>query len=328
MSDNKNKTEMFNVMRHCAEPVSLAEIRGLLSFAVNERTLRRWLVAAVEAGDILRTGEKRSTRYQFVQKDVTSNLAFLKGKSASERDRTIKQLRDLWTHTSTALEGNTLTLGDTHFLLEEGITVSGKPIGEHQEVMGHATALELLYRALDKPVNDELCFELHKVLTTQEWDIYKPYGAWKNESNFANTVGADDKPVHLEYAKPQYVAKLMSEFFTELARLSTTEVTLQNAHVAYAKIHAGFASVHPFWDGNGRIARLLANVVMLRAGLPPILIPVERRKEYIQFLAAYQISSGALTPITGVWPDESKLEAFANFCQECYQTTLDIVNPV
>lgn len=48
------------------------------------------------------------------------------------------QLRDLWTHTSTALEGNTLTLGDTAFVLREGLTVAGKPLKDHQEVVGHA----------------------------------------------------------------------------------------------------------------------------------------------------------------------------------------------
>ena len=55
------------------------------------------------------------------------------------------QLRDLWTHTSTALEGNSLTLGETKFVIEEGLTVSGKPLADHQEVVGHARAIELIY---------------------------------------------------------------------------------------------------------------------------------------------------------------------------------------
>jgi Fic family protein len=55
------------------------------------------------------------------------------------------QLRDLWTHTSTAIEGNTLTLGETKFVIEEGLTVSGKPLKDHSEVVGHARALDLIY---------------------------------------------------------------------------------------------------------------------------------------------------------------------------------------
>jgi Fic family protein len=60
------------------------------------------------------------------------------------------QLRDLWTHTSTAIEGNTLTLGETKFVIEEGLTVSGKPLKDHHEVVGHARAIELIYALVDK----------------------------------------------------------------------------------------------------------------------------------------------------------------------------------
>ena len=55
------------------------------------------------------------------------------------------QLRNLWTHTSTAIEGNTLTLGETAFVLEEGLTISGKPLKDHEEVVGHARAIDLVY---------------------------------------------------------------------------------------------------------------------------------------------------------------------------------------
>lgn len=96
----------------------------------------------------------------------------------------------------------------------------------------------------------------------------------------------------------------------------------------YAKSHAVFAHIHPLWDGNGRLVRLLANVPLLRAGLPPIVIPTECRREYIQLLTAYQVVSGTLTPDTGLYPCEDKLMAFATFCQSCYQSTLDIVKAV
>ncbi len=52
----------------------------------------------------------------------------------------LRQVRDLWTHSSTAIEGNTLTLGETKFVLEEGLTISGKPLKDHQEVVGQARA--------------------------------------------------------------------------------------------------------------------------------------------------------------------------------------------
>lgn len=67
-------------------------------------------------------------------------MRFLDGLDADLRGALLAQLRDLWTHTSTALEGNTLTLGETAFVLAEGITISGKPLEDHREVVGHARA--------------------------------------------------------------------------------------------------------------------------------------------------------------------------------------------
>ena len=58
------------------------------------------------------------------------------------------QLRNLWTHTSTAMEGNTLSLGETAFVLEEGLTIAGKPLKDHQEVVGHARAIDLVYACM------------------------------------------------------------------------------------------------------------------------------------------------------------------------------------
>ena len=70
---------------------------------------------------------------------------FLKNLDNDIKDALLAQLRNLWTHTSTAIEGNTLTLGETAFVLEEGLTVSGKPLKDHEEVVGHARAIDLLY---------------------------------------------------------------------------------------------------------------------------------------------------------------------------------------
>ena len=76
----------------------------------------------------------------------------------------LNQIRDLWTHTSTALEGNTLTLGETKLVIEEGLTVSGKPLKDHQEVMGHARAIALIYEGLDGPMTESRLFDLHRAV--------------------------------------------------------------------------------------------------------------------------------------------------------------------
>ena len=72
-------------------------------------------------------------------------MEFLQNLDSDLKSALKARLRDLWTHTSTAIEGNTLTLGETKFVIEEGLTVSGKPLKDHHEVVGHARAIDLVY---------------------------------------------------------------------------------------------------------------------------------------------------------------------------------------
>ncbi len=292
-----------------------------------ERTLRRWLSDWVDEGLLLRTGRKRSTRYQWNPSTQHVQFAFMAHLSESQREALTRQLRDLWTHTSTALEGNTMSLGDTHFLLQEGLTVSGKPLKDHQEVTGHARAIDLLYQSLHQPLNDSLIFELHKAVQTEVvTDIYKPNGAWKLESNGTYVVTDGGEQTYLKYAAPENVEPLMFSLMENANHLG--QVSQIDAPAAYARIHMGIAHIHPFWDGNGRMARLLANVPLLKSGLPPIVIPTERRQSYIQILARYQLAVGQLNTDTGVWPNESRLDEFTDFCGECYETTKDLLTQI
>jgi Fic family protein len=83
--------------------------------------------------------------------------------------------------------------------------------------------------------------------------------------------------------------------------------------------------IHPFWDGNGRLARLLANIPLLKSGLPPLVIPLEERRAYIQLLAEYEIGVGQLNRRTGVWPNEAALGEFSAFCAQQYSLTMALL---
>ena len=65
---------------------------------------------------------------------------------------------------------------------------------------------------------------------------------------------------------------------------------------AYTEIHLGFTAIHPYADGSGRMARLLANLPLLQAGQPPLLIDVDQRREYIALLGEYSLQQGAPKP--------------------------------
>lgn len=238
----------------------------------------------------------------------------------------LSQIRDLWTHNSTALEGNTLTLGETKFVIEEGLTVSGKPVKDHQEVMGHARAIELIYQGLRGRVTEEHLFELHRaVQSVAVADIFKPYGAWKMEPNGAYAVSEEGRQTFIEYASPEDVPALMTEWLAELNRFAAEPLSENDAVDVYARLHLGFVHVHPFWDGNGRMARLLSNIPLLRSGHLPVVIDLRDRKAYIDILAQYELASVQLTAKTGVWPSAAQEEPFRAFCHRSYQATRHLV---
>ncbi len=254
---------------------------------------------------------------------------FLQNLDNDIRIALLAQLRNLWTHTSTAIEGNTLTLGETAFVLEEGLTISGKPLKDHEEVVGHARAIELVYdliRRKSDPTEKDL-FELHKAIQTERIiDIYKPVGAWKVEPNSTVIVSGDIQTI-FEYALPKDVPELMQSW---LALFQTTcwenTANKEAALSAYVYLHVSFVRIHPFWDGNGRIARLIANVPVIISGYPPIIIPREHRREYIEALSEYHLAVGTVTARNELLPDVDKLERFKRFCAKSWIESIKLVD--
>ena len=332
MARKAQRETVLSVLRHSPAPLPAAEILRRAGPELPRRTLRRWLSEWVARGLITRSGVGRATRYRSVATagddavPAPSPMGFLQGLDSDLKRELLALIRDLWTHTSTALEGNTLSLGDTHFVLQEGLTISGKPIKDHQEVIGHARAIDLLYRCLNAPLTESIVFELHKAVQTEQvTDVHQPNGAWKVEPNGTHMVAADGRQVFIEYAMPLSVPALMSEIIAFTNAVNVDDISAVTAHEYYSRIHMGIVHVHPFWDGNGRIARLLANIPLLKAGLPPLTIPEEQRRSYIQLLADYQITIGRLDESTGAWPDESLLSDFNRFCASCYGAIRELV---
>ncbi len=169
-------------------------------------------------------------------------------------------------------------------------------------------------------------FALHKAVQTEQvTDTQNPNGAWKDEPNGTYKIGPDGSQLFIEYAMPFFVPALMADVIDSLNNVDLAIVTPATAHEYYARIHMGIVHIHPFWDGNGRIARLLANIPLLRAGLPPLTISQDERRTYLQILANYQIAIGQLNGGTGVWPDASRLVEFNQFCATCYAPTEKLV---
>ncbi|MBF0158862.1 MAG: Fic family protein [Magnetococcales bacterium] len=174
------------------------------------------------------------------------------------------------TYSSNAIEGNTLTLRETAEVIEHGITVGGKSLREHLEAVDHYQAL-LWMRDLAHQstlIDDGTVCELHRRLVARSQpEIAGIYSIYPHR--IAGSATIFPNPVKIPY--------LMQEFGVWLKQAETTPATAFEAHWR-------LTAIHPFSDGNGRTARLLMNLVLIRGGYPPVAIRPIDRKDYLDTL--------------------------------------------
>ena len=249
---------------------------------------------------------------------------FYEGLPSDLRDQLLKRLAAEWTHESTAIEGNTLTLGETIKILELGLTFGGKPLRDHQEVYGHARAIDLIYKMVCRALTREDLFALHRtVMPLSAVDSLNPIGDWKRDFN-GTTGGVDGKSVYMEYAAPADVSRLMDRWLTDFNKTRAINRPAQ-AVAAYVRTHMVFGRIHPFFDGNGRMARLIANLPVLAAGFPPILVPMSRRGDYIDLLWRYQNAVGRIGRGSHLLPTHPALRELESLLLEVWQKSTSLV---
>jgi Fic family protein len=179
------------------------------------------------------------------------------------------------TYTSNAIEGNTLTRSETAIVLEKGFTVNGKPLRDHMEAIGHKDALDYVHGLAqrDEPIREMDVRHIHKLIVGRS----DPENAG-SYSQFQRMISGSP----LVLPSPAEIGPLMSDFGQWLSKAPS------NAETAFAA-HEKLVTIHPFSDGNGRTARLLMNLVLFKAGYPPVVIGPEQRTDYINSLEAVQL---------------------------------------
>ncbi len=179
------------------------------------------------------------------------------------------------TYTSNAIEGNTLTRSETAIVLEKGFTVSGKPLRDHMEAVGHKDALDYI-RALalhNEPIHEMAVRQIHHLLLARSAPDHA--GSYSKVQRMISGSS-------LILPSPGEIGPLMSDFGRWLSEAPV------NAETAFAA-HEKLVRIHPFTDGNGRTARLLMNLVLFKSGYPPVVIGPEHRLDYISGLEAVQL---------------------------------------
>jgi len=183
-----------------------------------------------------------------------------------------EQINIEYIYNSTAIEGNTLSLNETKLILEEGVTISGKSLREHLDVINQKEAISWIENFIKNKtkIREADIIELHR-LTLKGISNYWA-GRYKISQN--RIVGSK-----LKTTPPYKVHSEMNNLVYEIEnnkKFNTIELA------AYA--HHEFVRIHPFIDGNGRTARLLMNLILMRKRYPPIAILNRERKKYFDTL--------------------------------------------
>lgn len=189
---------------------------------------------------------------------------------------------EVYTYDSTTIEGNTLTLQETALVLNKGITIGGKTLNEHFEVINHKEAIDYIKEAVSKKIefNKRLLLDIHSLILKN----INPEEAGKYRKLDVFISGSEHKPVTYLQVEP-----LMEDYFNfyEENKDSLNPVILS------AELHNRLVTIHPFIDGNGRTSRLVMNLILLQHGFPITNISSknELREEYYKSLETSQVNS-------------------------------------
>lgn len=176
------------------------------------------------------------------------------------------------TYNSNAIEGNTLTRQETRLVIEEGLTIGGKSLREHLEAINHPAALAAVEKeAREKRISEAFVLYLHSLVLKGISDKY----AGKYRDQDVRIGGSRFRPPAYREI-PARMHAFISELNEDKGRLSPVELA--------ALAHFRIVDIHPFLDGNGRVARLLMNLVLVKHGYPITIVQKAERNRYYAVL--------------------------------------------
>lgn len=233
-------------------------------------------------------------------------------------DRIMQKFRLDWNYHSNHLEGNSLTFGETKALILFGITAQGKPLKDHLEIEGHNEAIEWVLDIVGEeyPLTETFIRQLHTLLLKESYSVKAitaegapttkraEVGKYKSQPNHVLTATGE----MFYFATPEETPAKMEELLNWYREKSISE----NVNPAFlaAEFHYRFIRIHPFYDGNGRTARILMNFILMKFGFPPVVIKTEDKQNYFSVLRL---------------ADAGQIEPFVNYIAENLVRSLELM---
>ena len=201
-----------------------------------------------------------------------------------------------WNYYSNSMEGNTLTIEETRSIMVGNITIGGKPMKDVLEIKGHDKVVSDILKIGKGEVrlSEKRIRDIHTAIMHEEDEAKKSkIGVWKTEPNYIINY----KGERHDFALPSEVSAKMHHLLNNTnahidAVINQKEDALHPLDIAL-QFHLDYVAIHPFYDGNGRTARILTNLLLISFGYPPFWIKENERRIYYQYLADIQSYGGS-----------------------------------
>ena len=234
-------------------------------------------------------------------------------------------------YNSNHIEGNTLTYGQTELLLLFGRVVGEAKMKDLEEMKAHNVCLKMTIAEAgekDRPLTESFIRILHQTMLREDYTVYRQLPGGVNTSYVVHAGCYKTRPnsvitptgERFEYASPEETPALMADLI-QWYNQAEADGELTPVELA-ALFHYRYIRIHPFEDGNGRIARLLMNYILLRHGYPMIVIRSKNKKTYLGALGKADKNVGPV-PSDGANATLEQAQDFVNYITKQLEKTLE-----
>ena len=245
-----------------------------------------------------------------------------------DRDRLSRRFTVDFNYNSNQIEGNTLTYGQTEILLLFGKVIGEADVRDVQEMTASNVGLKMMTeeaKVKEMPLTQNFIRTLHKTLLREDYTVYRerPGGVQTSYTVHAGTYKTRPNSVitrygdRFDYASPEETPSLMTDL-VDWYNEAEKEGKLSPAELA-ALFHYRYIRIHPFEDGNGRIARLIVNFILCRHDYPMIVVRSRKKSEYLEALHQADLAVGPV-PADGAHAELSDIKPFMKYFNELVAT--------
>ena len=218
------------------------------------------------------------------------------GEFSSELKKKINyKFRLDWNYYSNSMEGNTLTMDETRSVMVGNLTVGGKPIKDVLEMKGHDEVISEILKIGkgELRLSEARIREIHNgIMHEEDESKRKKIGAWKTEPNYIINYKGERFDFALPAEVPARMHDLLNKANAGIDAIINKKKDAPHPVDVALQFHLDYVSIHPFYDGNGRTARIFTNLILISFGYPPFWVRTNERTIYNQYIGDIQSYGG------------------------------------